>query len=344
MTIRKFDQIDGLRFFAVFGVVCAHWSWFGTRVCQQISSGSRGVDLFFVISGFLITLGLIRSKAKVQTTGTTLYKFYVRRFLRIFPIYYLTVFILLIFYFDKMSSAIWWYLLYLCNFHSIHIQDWGVGGHFWSLSVEEQFYLVWPFIILLLPNKRLPIAIGSSIILSLAVKSYWYVKDFPFWWGYMHPLASLDALAIGALLSYLYSFYPEQLRKTLYNPWLALLIAVQMVLVIVAGSFPSVAFIYHIGVRTSFGLFSLWLVGRASFGFSGIMASILESPPLRYIGKISYSIYLFHVFIPGMLMGLEFPKNDNLRFLLYGAVTIGLSSISWYLFESRILKYKDRFE
>ena len=137
MDVKKFEQIDGLRFFAVFAVICAHWHSSQTPFFESITAASRGVDLFFVISGFLITLGLIRSKDKAQSTGTSLYKFYARRFLRIFPIYYLTIFILLIVYYSQMSGVIWWYLLYLCNFHSIRIQDWGIAGHCWSLSVEE---------------------------------------------------------------------------------------------------------------------------------------------------------------------------------------------------------------
>ena len=344
MTIRKFEQIDGLRFFAVFAVVCTHWKWSGSDLFRQISMGARGVDLFFVLSGFLITLGLIRSKEKTETKGTTLYKFYVRRFLRIFPVYYLTVFILLLFNFSKMWGAIWWYLLCICNFHSIHINDWGVGGHFWSLSVEEQFYLVWPLLILMTPNKRLPIVIVLSIMISLFAKAYWTINNYPFWWVYMHPLASLDALAMGALLSYLYTFQMEWLRRSLCTSWISAVIFLQMVVVIFIGLENYCNLFNSIFDRLSFGLFSMWLVGRSAIGFKGIAAYILESPPLRYIGKISYSIYLFHIFIPGMILGLEFPHNENLRFLICAAIAIGLSSISWYLFESKILKYKDRFE
>ena len=106
MRIRKFEQIDGLRFIAVFSVLCAHWNFFANHFFNQISFASRGVDLFFVISGFLITLGLIRSKEKEQTIGTSLYKFYIRRFLRIFPVYYLTVFILVLVWHDRMMKAI----------------------------------------------------------------------------------------------------------------------------------------------------------------------------------------------------------------------------------------------
>lgn len=294
MGVRKFDQIDGLRFFAVFAVVCAHWHSSLSNFFGLITAASRGVDLFFVISGFLITLGLIRSKEKNDTKGSSLYKFYIRRFLRIFPIYYLTVFILLYFNYNQISDSIWWFLLYASNFHSIKIQDWGAAGHLWSLSVEEQFYLVWPFIILFIPDRKLPAVIIAAVLLSLTAKSYWVVTNAPFWSLYMHPLAALDTLALGAMLAYLYYFHTDQLRKMLYNP--------------------------------------------------GIPGHILSSRPLKYIGKISYAIYLFHPFVPVILSRFKYPENENLRFVLYAAVTVGLASASWHLFESRILKLKDRFE
>jgi len=344
MGARKFDQIDGLRFFAVFAVVCAHWHSSLSNFFGLITAASRGVDLFFVISGFLITLGLIRSKEKNDTKGSSLYKFYIRRFLRIFPIYYLTVFILLYFNYNQISDSIWWFLLYASNFHSIKIQDWGAAGHLWSLSVEEQFYLVWPFIILFIPDRKLPAVIIAAVVLSLTAKSYWVVTNAPFWSLYMHPLAALDTLALGALLAYLYYFHTDQLRKILYNPFVTIIVTAQMILCIYLMYAPYGNFIHHIGIRTSFGLFSAWLIGRATFGFSKIPGHILSSRPLKYIGKISYAIYLLHPFVPVILSRFKYPENENLRFVLYAAVTVGLASASWHLFESRILKLKDRFE
>jgi peptidoglycan/LPS O-acetylase OafA/YrhL len=297
-----------------------------------------------VISGFLITLGLLRSRDKAQTLGTSLYKFYIRRFLRIFPIYYLTVFVLLFFYYDQMHSIIWWYLLYIRNFYSIRIQDWGVAGHFWSLSVEEQFYMVWPFIILFIPRRGLLSAILFSVLLSLAAKAYWWVNAYPFWYAYMHPLGALDTLALGALLAYLYVFHLDWLRRILYDPYIAFLVTAQMLICMALMHSVRWDFIHHIGIRTSFGFFSMWLIGRAAFGFKGIIGYILTLRPLRYIGKISYAIYLFHIFVPGILFALKYPHNENLRFLLYGLVTVGLASVSWYAFENPILKLKNRFE
>ncbi len=344
MTIKKFDQIDSLRFFAVFAVVCAHWRWYGNTIMDIGPIAARGVDLFFVISGFLITLGLIRAKEKDQSQGTSLYKFYIRRFLRIFPIYYLTIFIVYIFWHKQMADYVWWFLLYISNFHSIKTQSWGVGGQFWSLAVEEQFDLVWPFLILFVPNNRLLMVIISSIFLSLAAKVYWALNAFPFWTPYMHPIGSLDALALGALLAYFFYFHSDLLRKWLFSPLFIFAVITQLCIVICFSYSQLYYPIFNVGIRTSFGIFCFWLIGRATFGFTGAIGYVLDERPLQYIGKISYGIYLFHDFVPGMLMGLKYPEDDNLRFLMNAIVTVGLASISWYFFESRILKLKERFE
>jgi len=102
MVTRKYDQIDSLRFLAVFGVLSAHWSLSIWDFLNKITIAGRGVDLFFAISGFLITLGLIRAKESNVAPANSLYKFYIRRALRIFPLYYLTVFILFCFYWSQV--------------------------------------------------------------------------------------------------------------------------------------------------------------------------------------------------------------------------------------------------
>ena len=344
MEVKKFEQLDGLRFFAVFLVVCVHWSWSGQQFMNKFNSGSRGVDLFFVISGFLITLGLIKSKGKAQTTGNSLYKFYARRFLRIFPVYYLFLFVLYFFDRAKVEGDMRWYLLYLSNFHSIKTQSWGGLGHLWSLAVEEQFYLVWPFIILFTPRKYLVWVISSAIALSVAAKIVWRMQGDEFWSPYMHPLGPLDTLAIGALLSYFYYFYEDKLRAALYNPYITAAVFLEVSLFLYS-QFTPFNFLYHVGGRTFYGIFCAWLIGRAVFSFGGLMGAILSYKPIRYIGTISYAVYLFHPLVPDLVWHfIELPLTDNAKFIIHGAATIALASLSWYAFESQILKLKSRFE
>ena len=344
MEVRKFNQLDSLRFFAVFLVVCIHWGgWFGCGFFETLASGSRGVDLFFVISGFLITLGLLRSRDRDQSTGTSLYKFYVRRFLRIFPIYYL--FLLLLWFVDhgRVAKGIWWYVFYASNFYSIKIQDWGGLGHLWSLAVEEQFYLVWPFIILLTSTRWLPHVMIGAVLISWATKIMWFAQGQTFWIWYMHPIGCLDTLALGSLLSYLYYFHQDRLRTALHNPYLAIIIFIQLLVCGYAQFTPYNAF-YHTSMRVCFGIFSAWLIGRTVFGFTGVVGYILDNRVLRYIGKVSYCIYLIHILIPNLFVSFKLIEEPNLRFLMYAALTIAIASFSWYVIEKPLLKLKDRFE
>jgi peptidoglycan/LPS O-acetylase OafA/YrhL len=340
---KKFQQIDALRFFAVFPVLVAHWGTFDLTDRMSFFWGSNGVNLFFAISGFLITLGLIKSNESDQTAKTSLYKFYVRRFLRIFPIYYLLLIFLWFFKHQDVIGGLWWYLTYTTNFYCIKTQSWGIA-HLWSLSVEEQFYWVWPFVILFMPSRILPFFICLLIACSIIFKAYIIHVGSPWWIFYMNPIGVLDILGLGGLLSLGYFYYPNKLKSLLYNKIVIAIIIVQLVVVIYSRLSGHADFIYDVFNRFSFGLFCIWLIGRAVFGFKGMIGFILNLRPLKYIGKISYGVYLVHIFIPEMAYKIQYPTNHVLRSVFYFIITIMICSISWYFFESRILRLKEKFE
>lgn len=344
MQKQKFEQLDALRFFAVLPVLTSHWGLFPISKSLEFLLSSNGVNLFFAISGFLITLGLIKSQEKEGSITTSLWKFYVRRFLRIFPIYYLMLLLLWFFNHKKVADGILWYISYTSNFYCIKIQDWGGMSHLWSLAIEEQFYIVWPLVILFSSRKYLPLIIGSTIMTSLIFKSYWLYTDASFWTFYMNPIAVLDVLGLGALLAFLYHFHQEILKHLLHNKTVTTLVFIQLICILCFRYFDKYISIYQVLNRFSFGLFFVWIIGRSIFGFTGLLGYILRLRPLTYIGKISYGVYLFHILIPGMLMGIKYPTDSILRFAIYFIVTILICSASWYCFESRILKFKDKFE
>ncbi len=344
MEVKKFEQLDSLRFFAVLTVLNAHWRWQYSDNISIVVDAGRVVDLFFVISGFLITLGLLKTKAKAQSACTSLYRFYARRFLRLFPIYYLVIFLVWVFDHTRIAGTVWWYLLYSSNFYSIIHQDWGDIGHLWSLAVEEQFYLVWPLIILLTTKRFMPWVISGSILISILTKTFWVLQKYPFWFGYMHPIGALDALAIGALLSYAYYYHQARLRSFLYSFYTGIA-AIFIAAICIYSKDTTFSSFYHIGIRTCFAIFSAWLVGRSVFSFGGIVGYLLNNRVLRYIGTISYGVYLFHAFVPGLIAHF-FTLNlfDNQKFIIYFLTTTSLASISWYVFERQILKLKSQFE
>lgn len=160
----------------------------------------------------------------------------------------------------------------------------------------------------------------------------------------MHPLAILDIVGLGGLLAYCYYFHEEWLRGLLRNKIFTAFVFAQLAVVILFRVFQHFNMYYDILDRASFGLFSVWLIGRAVFGVDGVGGYILNSSPLQYIGKISYAVYLIHPLVPGMLLGLKYPTEPLLRFCLYAIVTIAICSLTWYCFEKPILKLKDKFE
>ena len=154
-----FPQLDALRAIAVFFVLLEHWVP-GTYWFKIFPYGMAGVTLFFVLSGFLITRILLRSRIKSESLNQSklhsLKQFYIRRTLRIFPIYYITIFILLIFNINNIRQIFFWFLTYTSNIYFYLIQNWaGSLSHLWTLAVEEQFYIIWPFIILFIPKRFL---------------------------------------------------------------------------------------------------------------------------------------------------------------------------------------------
>lgn len=198
--MKYFKQLDGLRFIAVFLVLIQH---FATFVGRHFSAGYYGVDLFFVISGFLITTILIKSN---EPFGRAYKKFIGRRTIRIFPIYYLTIFLLYIIG-DKDVHQWFIYCItytynYAWNYFNIPVNS---ISHFWSLGVEEQFYLFWPFIILGLRTRTTLLKyVILLLVMVCGVQHYFHVFKTPALSG-LGLIPQAYALGIGALGAVFYT-------------------------------------------------------------------------------------------------------------------------------------------
>ncbi len=183
LPVRYMPQLDALCALAVFAVWIEHWGIKERRGFNLIPWGQLGVWLFFVLSGFLITGILLRAKEGVERSrsagagnggGDTLWgatkNFYARRFLRILPIYYLALFAtIFLLHIPDMRHLFWWHLTYTTNIRVAFSDSLGKfpdqgGIHFWTLAVEEQFYLLWPALILLVPRRHLV----KTIFITLA--------------------------------------------------------------------------------------------------------------------------------------------------------------------------------
>ena len=346
-------QIDGLRCLAVFGVLVCHFVHFDNVLMNRLPFG-QGVNLFFVISGYLITKILLINKEKIHEGKTNNNKviktFYMRRLLRIFPIYYITIFFLLIIDFQNTKDVWIWLVTYTTNFYvSIEHHPYiGSFNHLWSLAVEEQFYLIWPFVILFTPIKYLEKIIISIILSSLIFKITYYL-----YLGNSTAISALtiscaDSLGFGALIAY-WSLYRESLLERISKFRFAVLLSFLPFFYFIV--YPrEYEFVVITGNNFLFSVFAFIVVIKASqMQFTSVSKVLLENKLVVHLGKISYGIYLYHFFMPDFynqiieLFPEIFIEGSPIKTPFLFLSTIAFAEISWLLIENPLMKIKNRF-
>jgi peptidoglycan/LPS O-acetylase OafA/YrhL len=346
----KMPQLDALRAFAVFAVLVVHFVGHAPRWLMLIPWAACGVELFFVLSGFLITGILLDSRKQIEAgvgAWWMLRQFYVRRFLRIFPLYYAVIVVGRIIQLNGFTETFGWNLAYLTNFYIVMKGEWiGAASHLWTLSVEEQFYLVWPWIVFFLPKRwLLPSFVGIFLfaIVYRAVAFSWFGP-----WLNVTPFASFDCFGAGALLALAQRRDCEGhpgLRRTLCLIGLSL--GIPLLIIAVAGQFSPQSIPGRLGAMNLAMTFLFTpLISGAASGFAGLPGLILMQKPIRYMGKISYGIYIYHVPV-SWLIGNSKWLNAVPRFIPHSAVffvvTLAVAALSWHLFERPINQLKRLF-
>jgi len=344
--IHRAPQLDALRAIAVSAVLIHHFLPVQRLFSENfLTLGLLAVRLFFVLSGYLITGILLRSRS--LRFGVALGEFYTRRALRILPIYYLTLLVAALVGVAAVSHFIFWHTFYVSNILFI-LKPAVAGpiGHLWTLSVEEQFYIAWPFLVLLTPYKYTARMIVATVGLGIVWKTIVAFTLGPDIAGGILAPACFDSLGIGALLAFIENdkkLRPQR-NRLLHSALMAgIVIVFLQTSLYVAGR--GLRFFWstsYLGVSLVF----VWLVGRAAEGFKGKLGAILEWPPLTYVGKISYGIYLYHFFMPDIVRYLA--KSLSLRsphtlltFFFASALTLTASIISWHLIERPINRWKE---
>ncbi|MDF2193466.1 acyltransferase [Paraflavitalea sp. CAU 1676] len=343
-------QLDAIRAIAVLLVLV--WHGFPvTHLINHIPNGPIGVNMFFVLSGYLITRILMEDRLKAERTNLprlmVFKNFFFRRALRIFPIYYLTVFALWLangFANSNIEPNIGYFLTYTSNFYFFRIQGWdGLLSHTWSLSIEEQFYLVWPWIMLFLNRKLLlPLIIGSIVI---GIVSQYAVTP-PY--GELLPHTCLHAFGTGALLSWIMVFRPAALPgayKVLGIFGAAAVVI--LVLEIMIGNWQFAP------VRLLTAAITGWLIACVLLKRDQLawpLSWVLNNKPLIFLGKISYGIYLYHPIIPHYTLPTLNAINqhipiigNHLLFIEQNCLVILTAWLSWMLIERPILGLKKYF-
>lgn len=356
LSQRKLPALDGVRGLAILAVLFTHVQ--ASRfVPSAFGYGWIGVDLFFALSGFLIT-GIL-----LDTRECTNYfqSFYARRFLRIFPLYYgFLAIALLVFPFvvpsADMPSRIerWLCVSYLLNWTWFYPWHHHVLTHFWSLCIEEQFYLVWPLIVLAVSPRRL-----LSLVLALEVM----VLGGRCWWVYHHgpgvavqfaTITRMDGLLLGAACALIVRQFriPRWSASALF--WLAVLLVASYVAGFRLWGFAhQQAFKQSVGYAIlATGFAALVLYAAVTDGKAIWQQTGLRWRPLVLFGKYSYGIYVLHFptfyFLDRLAHRLPpgFPQSLCFTYCFMAfkfAVAFGVASLSYNLYEKRFLALKDRF-
>ena len=334
-------QLDGLRGIAILAVVLHHS---GIRPDHFFDWGPFGVRLFFVLSAFLITRSLW------NLGGSAMYlrelkKFHLRRFARLLPAYLAALLFGVLAGMEEVRESLLWHLGFLSNFHLAQL-GWfpAATGHFWSLAVQEQFYIVWPFVLLAVPFRLFPWAAMGLVVFGYGFRVWCLETDVPEFWRWFMLPGSVDSFAMGGLLAWV------QRRH----------------------GFPAL----H-GGRTGFriaaaGVLVLWIVNRAIrfypvspwvaampevleavvaaalvlvsvVGVGGTVGWVLSLRPLRFLGGISYGVFvyhlvLFHLMEPGLAQyGITRQSHPVAVAALILGVTVPIAMLSWRFLEQPVI-------
>jgi peptidoglycan/LPS O-acetylase OafA/YrhL len=329
--MRRIPQLDGLRAVAILMVFATH--------ALSVPALWMGVDLFFVLSGYLITGILLRLKERRSTEGYWK-PFYFRRIRRIIPPY-LGFLVLLSLFFRVPWARLWyWYAFFGANFAlAFGKVTLAAMAPLWSLAVEEQFYLVWPWIVLLCSREALRKIAFAVIVLSPILRAIFtpaFASHFPI---YSLTVFRCDTLAAGAFIAVSEIGDAHWIGRRRRDALLSAVLAGLMFGIL------SLFSSFRTGANSilfnsiGYSLSVILLGGTLAYALSlrqGLLYNTLTAQPVRYLGLISYTFYLYHV---AVLLQVERYVHSTIPVAaLAFAITVAISAISWYCFESRILK------
>lgn len=350
--------LDGLRAIAILLVICDHYL---PRVVTASGPLSRilleacdwagsGVDLFFVLSGFLIT-GIL-----LDARGSPNYfrRFYWRRSLRIFPAFYALLLFVLIFLpavFGKTGFP--WFAFYLRNWVGADRLSDPTLGHLWSLAVEEQFYIGWSIVVFLCPRRYLMRTILILIAMAPLVRAAMHGFGYPGYLIFRVTPARMDSLLSGALLATAIRYGWMAHGKRIASVGIQVGLAGLLLLRLLTGVLSIDVAAYQIAEPSLIALlFTSWMLLCLNLHEKSLAHAFLTCGPFRIVARYSYAIYLWHLvaaFVVALILNSvtrRYPLSREwfgIVFILSASgLSFAIAAVSWELIERPALSLKDR--
>jgi len=374
----RLPALDGLRGIAILLVMVYHFSYGGHFSSSPVDAaygwvsglGWVGVDLFFVLSGFLITGILSDSRERVGYFSS----FYARRALRIFPLYYAFVLVVLpvaarvgapdpAHLLGRLRESLGWYLGYGVNFMLAFNGGWKADilstAHLWSLAVEEQFYLIWPPLVLLLSRRALMRTSAVLAAAALLIRVAMRLGGGGEVAAYVLPFARMDALLLGALVALavreLGSVAPLARRAPRVLAVSGVVAAATLAAAPARLSSGS-PWVQTVGLSAIAVFFAALLVTALAAPEGSRWGRLLRAPLLATLGKYSYALYIFHPLVMTTLQSVGWGV-DRFAFVGWGLqigvhlvftafatlMSLAVAWLSWTLMERHFLRLKEHF-
>lgn len=343
-------ELDGFRGISILLVLVHHFYY------PMLSGGFLGVDMFFVLSGFLITSLLLEEWQKFDTIS--LKNFYIRRLFRLMPalIFIITLLgIYALLFLDGKSAektflGIWLTFSYVSNwFYAFDPSSANNPlGVTWSLAIEEQFYLIFPLILLLVLRLKFSFRQIIAALIVLIIGIALHRKNIADNYGFTARLyyasdTRADALLIGCLVAFLFSWKIDIFKK--FASFFRIAAALSLVFIIVSVSLLEWCdiFLYDSGGYTFIAIAVGFLIISLTAYKPKRTVNILSCAPLVWIGRVSYGLYLWHWAIRWYLYGDAYLPASSLQLLLAIVLSFAFTILSYFCVEKPFLKLKDRY-
>jgi len=341
-------HLDGLRALAILGILFEH---FDLPLPAMFRCGPLCVRFFFVLTGYFITLSLWRVRGEMADSDEgylPLGRYYLARLLRTGPPFYLSLLLGALFGIEEVRTNFFWLATMQANNYIAWLGYWPDAiSHYWSLAVQEQFYFLWPLVVLAMPRRWFLPMMAAFIVFGLGFRIACILENTTTLARWVTLFGCIDSFAVGALVAYL------RQSQFLDKMWQSKTLLFAMPLAACACFFLGRALmtlpegnVWLALTESVDAIFLAWVLAASLTGMQPRYARVLSWSPLVYLGKISYGIYVYHVFIIVLVSPLLVPygmsedHNAFGRIVVLLALTLAVSSLSWHWLEQPFLAWK----